>query len=190
MQVVFSGADGVDADGGADLDHDLDLDHDADLGPEAEVDHAAGGHGGGFLPILLNVRFWTFGAMAFGMVGSLLHFLHLAPSSVTPVIAVAMGLLSGWFASWVFRALARASTQSGAEPTEAVGQVGKVLVAVRPGARGKVRIQLRGQTVDFLASTEDVELEVGEQVLVTEVREDQVQVSRAPVDLFPPASDR
>jgi membrane protein implicated in regulation of membrane protease activity len=136
------------------------------------------------LPIVLSIRFWTFGLLAFGMVGSLLHFLRLAPMSVTPFVAVVVGLACGFFASWIFKALSRADTQSGAGPDEAVGQVGKVLVPVRPDARGKVRIQLRGQTADFLARGDGEQFDVGATVLVTEVEEGQLRVARAPAEFL------
>jgi hypothetical protein len=166
-------ADG-DVDGDADVSGDVDAHH--DLGDHGDMDHDAGG----FLPILLSVRFWTFGAMAFGLVGSMLHFLRLAPMAVTPFVAVGMGLVCGFFASWVFKALARANTQSGATAMDAVGHMGKVLVPLKQGARGKVRIQLRGQTTDFLALSDEDEFEAGAWVLVTEIEEGQVHVVRAP----------
>ena len=72
--------------------------------------HAAGG---GFLPIFLSLRFWVFWLMAFGMVGTILHYLQLAPLLVIPFVAAATGLASGLFATWSFRALARTATQSG-----------------------------------------------------------------------------
>jgi membrane protein implicated in regulation of membrane protease activity len=189
LQFVMAGAD-ADADAGGDFD----VDADVDVGGELEVDHDVGGHAhaghdaGGFLPILLSVRFWTFGAMAFGIVGSLLHFLQLAPMGVVPFVAVSVGLACGFFASWVFRALSRADNQSGAGSTEAVGQVGRVLVPVKRGARGKVRIQLRGQTTDFLALTDEDDFEAGARVLVTEVEEGQVRVVRVPSE-FPRADE-
>ena len=182
LQFVMSGADA-----GADADTDLGLDGDAELG--GDLDHDLAGHdlghgAGGFLPILLSIRFWTFGALAFGLSGSLLHFLQLAPTSVTPVVAVATGLTAGFFASWAFKQLARSTTTSGATATEAVGQVGKVLVPLEKGARGKVRIQLRGQTTDYLAFSDDGDFEAGAEVLITDVEEGQVRVARAPAEFL------
>jgi membrane protein implicated in regulation of membrane protease activity len=187
LQFVMAGAD---AD--ADVDADVDVDGDADFGGDADHDlagHAGGHEVGGFLPILLSVRFWTFGALAFGLSGSLLHFLQLAPASVTPIVAVAAGLVAGFFASWAFKQLARSMTTSGASEVEAVGQVGKVLVPLKGGARGKVRIQLRGQTTDYLALSDDGDFEEGADVLITEIEDGQVRIARAPSEFLLPQDD-
>lgn len=152
--------------------------------------HAGGDHGGaeshdghgeaGFLPIFLSLRFWTHGLLAFGIVGTTLHYLNLAGRTATLVSALAIGLFSGLLAAWVLRALARADTSSGAEAHDSVGQVGRVLVGCRRGGHAKVRIELRGQTLDLLATTDDEELESGAPVLVEEVRGTTLHVSRAP----------
>jgi membrane protein implicated in regulation of membrane protease activity len=195
LQLFMSGDGDADADAGG---HDISIDADADVDAEAgghEFDaDAHAGHGGhditgGFLPIFLSVRFWTFGLMAFGIVGTLLSYLGLAAPLLTGLLAVAMGVGSGFFASWSFRALARSATQSGAQTGDAVGQVGKVLVRCTPQGRGKVRIELRGQTVDFLATTDADELAEGELALVEEVRDGEVRVARAPAEFLPNPSD-
>lgn len=172
-----------------DGDGDVDADAHADLDADVDLDADAGGHGhgdAGFLPIFLSLRFWTFGLMAFGLVGTLLHYLQLAGGVVTPAIAISLGLLCGFMASWAFRALARADATSGAHSRDAVGQVGKVLVPLEKGGRGKVRVELRGQTHDFLVTSDEQELHAGELVLVEEVRDDVLQVSRAPSEFLPP----
>jgi membrane protein implicated in regulation of membrane protease activity len=99
---------------------------------------------------------------------------------------VAVGFGSGFLASWVFRALTRADTSSGVHSRDAVGQVGKVLVACEKGGRGKVRIELRGQLHDYLVTTDEEELQSGDLVLVEDVRDNVLQVSRAPSEFLPP----
>jgi len=193
LQFVLAGLEG----GDVDADHgDLDAGGDGELGAadHGEIVQPSGvaAHQGieaGFLPLVLSLRFWTFGSLAFGVVGSILHFFGLAPALVSLVVAAAVGLGSGLFSSWVFRALARSSSQSGAVATDAVGQVGRVLVPVERGARGKVRVQVRGQTVDYLATTDDERLEAGMEVLVAEVRDDEVHVCRAPSEFAGPPSE-
>jgi membrane protein implicated in regulation of membrane protease activity len=184
VQLFMSGDGDGDADAHADVDADADLDADADI----DGDHGHGDFHGdaGFLPIFLSLRFWTFGLMAFGLVGTLLHYLRLAGGIVTPVVAVSLGLMCGFLASWVFRALTRADTTSGHHARDAVGQVGKVLVPFQKGGRGKVRIELRGQIHDFLVESEEDEIKAGEIVLVEEVKESVLQVSRAPSEFLPP----
>jgi membrane protein implicated in regulation of membrane protease activity len=150
-------------------------------------EHDTHAHGeAGFLPIFLSLRFWVYGLLGFGMVGAALHYLGLAGSLATPLIAVAVGLLSGFLASWTFQALARAdTTSSSAEANDAVGQVGRVLVPCTRGQKGKVRIELRGQTLDLIATTDDDELASGSSVLVEEMRGMTAHVSRAPGDFLP-----
>jgi len=162
-----------------------DADHPGDLhdGPSDGHDGGHADHAGGILPIVLSLRFWTFAALAFGLSGALLHFFHLAPLAIVPFLALAMGLGSGWFAAWSFRALVKTATQSGASAGDAVGKLGRVLVSCQRGSRGKVRLELRGQSVDFLATTDEEAIEPGASVLVEEVREGEVHVSRAPAEL-------
>src|SRR5690606_3321950 len=97
--------------GAAELDHGLD--HDVVHPGGAAVEHA-GGLETGFLPIFLSLRFWVFGLLAFGMVGSVLHFVDLAGPLLTAGVAVVMGFSSGTLASWVFRALTSQHISSGA----------------------------------------------------------------------------
>lgn len=178
---------GGDADADADGGHDFDTDH-GDAGADAADDHH-GGDGSTVLATFLSLRFWTFAAFAFGLTGTLLHHFELMDRSIVPFVAVALGLASGYFASWTFRALAQASTTSGAHSDEAIGQVGRVLIPVERGRRGKIRIELRGQTLDYLATTDEEALVEGAQVLVEEVRGDTVHVSTADPAFLPPKRD-
>jgi membrane protein implicated in regulation of membrane protease activity len=154
-----------------------DLDH-------AEGDHH-GGHGhpdAGIVATFLSIRFWTFGLMAFGLVGSALHFLSLASPLVTAILSALMGLGSGTLANLTFRFLTRTHVSSGGEAADAIGQVGRVLIPIERGKRGKIRIALRGQTVDLLASTDDEGLKDGDLVVVEELRGTTAHVSRASRD--------
>lgn len=180
---------GHDASAGADMDADADFDADADMdvagGAQLDAVHEADTDAGGFAAIFLSLRFWTFGFLAFGMVGTLLHYLRLSSSSsVTLIAALAMGLGSGFLASWVFRALKRSGVSSAADESDAVGQVGKVLVPCERGGHAKVRLELRGQSIDFLATTDDESLDDGELVMVEELRDGTLHVSKAPPDFL------
>jgi hypothetical protein len=167
------------ADVGADTNLDVAANGDLHAG---DVGHAAGaGHGAGsaFLPIFLSLRFWTFALLAFGMVGAAIRTLDLAAPWVAALLAVGMGLAAGFGASWAFTALDRSQTSSGAESRDLVGQSGRVLVPPGPGGRCKVRVELKGQSIDLLAATEDRDLHEGDEVLVTSTEAESVQVSRA-----------
>ncbi len=173
----------VDVGGDVDVDADADADADAHAGvvhePAVQGDH-------GIAPIFLSIRFWTFALMAFGLSGTLMHYLDLAHSAIVLGVAVALGLVSGFGASLTFRALAQAEANSGADSDEAVGQVGKVLVPLGKNARGKVRVEIKGQSVDLIATTDDDRIDAGQLVLVEEMRESTAHVSPAPPELVPP----
>src|SRR6185436_14441614 len=98
----FMGAHGGGDGGDAGDAGDADVDGDVDAG-DADV-HADAGHGDAHghghaevsaIAIFLSLRFWTYGLLAFGMVGTILHFLQLAGGLVTPVAATLLGLISG-----------------------------------------------------------------------------------------------
>lgn len=176
FQLVSTGDSGVDADGADASDgsgHDSHQHHDALPS-------------GGFLPLVLALRFWSFALLAFGLSGSLLYYFSLLEAWPAFGVALATGLASGLFASWSVRQLQRAQTSSGAETSDLVGQVGRVLVPVSRAGRGKIRVELKGQTLDFIASTDDEALEAGAAVLVEELRGNAVHVSRAGREFLPP----
>ncbi len=179
-------------DGGDGGDGDIDAgDGDVDAG-DADV-HADAGHGHGHadvsaIAIFLSLRFWTYGLLAFGLVGTILHFLKLAGGLATPITATLLGVVSGLLATYTFRLLDRTQSTSGAEASDAIGQVGRVLVPIERGKRGKIRIEVRGQTVDLLASTDDERLRDGDQVVVEEIRGTTAHVSRASDSFLPPKS--
>jgi membrane protein implicated in regulation of membrane protease activity len=180
LQLLLGGHGDADADGGGGGHGDV---HDA--GADGHDEHGHGHGDAGFLPIFLSLRFWIYGLLGFGMVGAALHYLALAGSLATPLIAAAVGILSGLIASWTFHALARSDTSSGLQSGDAVGQVARVLVPCKKGGKGKIRIEIRGQSMDLLATTDDEELGSGSTVLIEEMRGNTAHVSRAPADFLP-----
>jgi membrane protein implicated in regulation of membrane protease activity len=149
------------------------------------ADHAGGSHGGlaSAALVVLSLRFWVFAAFAFGLTGTAVRVLGLAAPLLALLLALAAGVGSGALAVWVFRALARSESSSAVAPDDLIGQLGRVLVPLAPGATGKVRLDLRGQAVDMLATTDDVSIGAGELVLVEAVREHTLHVSRPPAEL-------
>jgi membrane protein implicated in regulation of membrane protease activity len=182
LQLFMAG----DGDGDVDADTHVDIDGDAGGDADADGDHGHAGHGdGGFLPIFLSLRFWTFTFLAFGLSGSLLHYLDLTARTIVPFIALGLGIGAGLLASFTFRALAKTEATSSGSASEAVGQLAKVLVPPHKGGRGKVRVEIKGQMVDLLATTDEEKLESGQMVLVEDMREHTAHVSRAPEELLP-----
>jgi membrane protein implicated in regulation of membrane protease activity len=137
----------------------------------------------GVVGLFLSTRFWVFSALGFGLSGSLLHYF----SSVWPVlsflVAFVAGITSGLFATLVFRMLRKSSVSSTAHASKAVGKVGRAVAVCQKGSLGKVRIELSGQVIDFLATTDDDEIARGDAVLVEDMKDGVAHVSKRPADL-------
>jgi membrane protein implicated in regulation of membrane protease activity len=165
---------GKDVDGGHG-DHDVGGDHDADHGD-------AHGDLGGFFAVLGSMRFWTFFATFFGLTGLVLEGLELTANLwVARGLAIGVGYLSGWATVRILSHLAASESGVAAGVDDYVGRSGEVLIRVAPGSLGKVRIELKGTTVDVLAIIEDDEvLEAGSHALIVEMRGTQALVSKIP----------
>ncbi len=140
---------------------------------------------GDWASIFLSLRFYMFAAIAFGVVGAPATWLRVSTPALTLVVALAMAFLVGVLASLGFRVLGRQTLSSGAGPSELVGHVGRVLVGCEPGGRGKVRLNVRGQIIDYIASTDDARLMPGAAVIVQEVHPERLHVCAAPIELLP-----
>lgn len=175
------GGDDADLDADADADFDVDADADADFDADADggmdgLDHHADGshdtHGdiGGFFGVLGSMRFWTFFMAFFGLTGLVLDGLSLADTIAALILAIAVGFVTGWAAVTLIRHLAANDTGVAAGVDDYVGKTGEMLLSAAPGRLGKVRIELKGTTVDVLATCEDAQLARGEQALIIEMR--------------------
>lgn len=192
VQVFASGA--ADSDGDALLPEagaDLPL---GDAGPGGQGVHGdlepsdlvAHGHGRpGWASIFLSLRFYLFATIAFGAVGAPVAAFELSTPGLTFGVACLTGLAVGAAASLGFRLLGRETLSSGATAEELLGHVGQVLIACENGKRGKVRLTVRGQTVDMLATTDEARIEPGMGVIVQEVHAERVHVCSAPSELLP-----
>lgn len=167
-----------DADGDIDAHGEVDLDGHGDPGGDS---HAIQPHhpAADFVALFLSIRFWTFALMAFGIAGTIQHYLFDSDTLTTLVSSVVLGFGSGALAAWVFRAVAASSTTSGTLSDDLVGQVGRVMLPCSPGQQGKVRLEVKGQLIEYLATADDA-LAVGNAVMVEEVRGNVVHVSGAP----------
>jgi membrane protein implicated in regulation of membrane protease activity len=138
--------------------------------------HAASGGEAGWASIFVSLRFYMFAAIAFGVVG-------VAPA-VTLGAALLTALVVATAASLAFRALGHGTLSSNVSEHELMGQVGRVLVACEKGRKGKVRLTVRGQIVDFVATTDEERLAPGAGVIVQEVHAERVHVCAAPRELL------
>lgn len=142
--------------GGNDAAGELDAGGDLELG-EPSVDSGDGPgealdlHGADtVLWPLRTMRFWTFFAAFCGLTGVTLEFLAI-PSQITAVASVALGIAVGGAASWTLRKLGQIKSGEASDGHDYIGKQAQVLVPVRPGQAGKIRVQVRGQTLDMLA---------------------------------------
>lgn len=175
LQFVLSHVGGGDTDGETD---ELHLDAGGDeVATQGDIEHVDGAHGdeghesmvGGTVGVFLSMRFWTFALMAFGMVGSLLHWLELASFGTGLTLAFVSGVASGFAAAMTFRLL-KGSVSSATSQDETVGKMARVTVPLRKGSLGKVRVQIKGKTIDLLAATDSEIVEQGEDVVVVDFR--------------------
>lgn len=178
-----------DADGDGDV-HDASADghdggdHDGPGGKElsaADGAHTAGE--GGALTLFFSTRFWIFAALAFGMSGGLIHWFALAGTVATALIAAGAGFGSGLFAVMAFRAVRRATNTTTTYASDAIGSVGRVIVDCGQGQMGKVRVELKGHSVDMLATTDEANIARGARVLIEDVNGEVVHVSKSPSEL-------
>lgn len=110
----------------------------------------------GFLFGLLSVRYWTFFCAFFGLTGVVLDGLGLVSHwAIAALLSTAMGAAAGFGSTWLLRALSSDSSNSAASSSEMIGKTGRVLVPIGPELVGKVRIALRGTSVDMLALSID-----------------------------------
>jgi membrane protein implicated in regulation of membrane protease activity len=166
---------GHDGDGDHDFDGhgELDFDVDTDLAAEADAPiHGDMDALGGIFGALKSIRFWTFFTAFFGLTGSVFEGLELLENEyVILALALAIGLIAGATIVTALNRL-RAGEHGHVEgASDYVGKSGKVLVTVKRDTPGKLRLEMRGRTVDVLAVTEESEpIPTGEQALVIEMR--------------------
>jgi membrane protein implicated in regulation of membrane protease activity len=155
--------------------------HDAAGGHDAQgsADH---GHEASAWSLVASVRFWSFSLLAFGLVGTAMTVLGLAGALMTTLLATASGIASGLFAASVIRNLTSRPATSHVQSKDVVGCIGRVLVPLVPGGRGKIRVELKGTVVDYVARSGET-VDAGETVVVLEADASELVVSRAPKEL-------
>ena len=156
---IFLGGDHGDADADIDVDADGGFDVDAEGVKDLHLDRGVGDHGAPFLLwALTSLRFWTFFLAFFGLTGLVFQGLGLiAAWPITLALSVGMGSLVGYLATGIIRWLAEDRSGQVAGASDFVGKSARVLIPVQGSSAGKVRLQLKGSTVDVLAVTEEGE---------------------------------
>jgi len=156
-------------------DHDFNADHDASL----HVDHdTPGGFGdiAQWIPFF-SLRFWTYALAMFGAVGwASTAFTNTAQATVL-VGSIISGFVLGTIVATTMRIMTRASSDSSVRTEDLLGAQGKVTVPVHASTDGKIRLMLKGDSIDFLAlSNDDRSLQPGEEVVVVAVENDRLRV--------------
>ncbi len=131
-------------------------------------DAGDGGLGLGVAPVT-SLRFWVF-LFAFGG-GAGYALTRLGSNQLVAALgAVGVGWAAGAIAVFVVKKIGRDSVSSGVEPTELLGTTGTLTLPVGPGKPGKVRVEIKGRSEDFVASLHEdgAELPTGTQVLIVE----------------------
>ena len=148
-------------------------------------DHGVGeAHGAlaGLFTAFLSLRFWMFFLAFFGLTGLVLDGLDLVDGPLVALVAaVFMGLVTGQATVAVFRRLAHSETSTAATASDYIGRTGRVLVGFGPGALGKVRLVLKGTTVDVLATTDDERpFQPDDEALIITMNDTTAVVARSP----------
>lgn len=158
---------------------------DADHPAVAAVDDAHGGaQGGGALSAAFE--FFSFRNMVymttfFGMTGSVLTWLAM-PFSLTLGSSIGMGLFAGVVGHRFMRYLRGSESGEALHISRLIGHAGRVTLPPSKTRRGKVRIEMAGQSVELLAllhaDSAQEELRMGDRVFILALEKDVVLVDR------------
>jgi hypothetical protein len=162
-----------DLDMDADVDADADLDFDADDGEVTALATTSIGDDAAawaWIPFL-SMRFWSFGSASFGATGLLLSLTPVS-APLGAVVAGAMGMSIGTGSAWVFKKLKTDLVTADTSLRRLRGEDAVVIIRVRPGGTGKIRVDTATGNIVLPATTRDAtELEVGAAVLIADVQD-------------------
>lgn len=132
---------------------------------------------------ILSVRFWTFFLPFFGLAGLLLRGFGLVENDIVVALAsTGLGVFAGVFSTWLVRVMSAESSDSAAKTADLVGKTGRLLVGFDKGGTGKIRLDVKGASLDLpCVSVDDDALEARDEVIVVEVEASRVKVARTRV---------
>lgn len=178
----------LDADFDADIDFDADFDVDADVDADFDLDADADADGSvGDIEVVgqkrfrpwLSFRFYTFSLCFFGLSGVLLRFLAEMGEPITALLSSGVGLFAGLFVAFLMHWINRGSVAARVSgEREFLGASAQVLLPVKPGKPGQVRVRLGERTVKMRAETdeEDVVLDTNDECFVLGMEDGVVKV--------------
>ena len=173
---------GHDFDGGHDFDagHDIDHDFDHDVGHDAGADHDAHFGGAELVLGLFKPRNLIFFLAGFGITGTLLEWLTDASAVGTLVPSLGMGAVGMLLTHGTFLWLKRSdSAVDVLSDNELEGCVGRVVLPLSPGERGRIACSVGGREVYLLARLDaeyQGELAQGREVIVLRVTDTVAEV--------------
>jgi membrane protein implicated in regulation of membrane protease activity len=157
-------------------------DVDADGHGSGDKDTEVGGHGdfAGFLLSFLSLRFWTFAFAFFGLTGLVLELLDLVGNQwLTLGLALAMGMGIGTAATTILRKLGMDTSGQTATSADYIGKTARVVVPIEGKGVGKVRVDVKGTSVDLMAvGIDEEDFEGREEVLIVEMDGPRARVAR------------
>lgn len=184
--------------GDLDVDHSLDVDHDLDVsgGHEIDFDHdlsttelaselphldfsMSGGFGAhDFWLAFLSMRFFTYFAGTFGVLGLMLTLFSSWVEPTIVFVCAATAFAIGYGGSLVFRYLKAEGVTSGITKDDYIGVLGSTLVGISGSQPGKVRIRIKNDTIDMIALSEQgKDIAKGEEIVVVGLEGDRVRVA-------------
>jgi len=168
-----------------DADHQIDFSHDiattgGEVGHHVELPNAldVGWTNSDFWLAFVSMRFVTYFVGIFGIVGTTLSLLTGMSGPTVTIVSFLFALVLGYGGSLLFRYLNAEGETSGVTHNDYVGVLGRTLVGIRPSQPGKVRVSIKGDTLDLIALSEgEKEIAVGEEIVVVGLEGDRVRVA-------------
>lgn len=158
-----------------------------DDGGDAGGEGSSGDGVGGLMLRVLPLSTVAMVAASFGVGGLALGLAGTAPGT-TFVAATAVAVLAGVLNSTVFAYLRRSESTTAVSDAQVAGAVGRVVVPVADGRRGRIAISAGGQQIYLSAlampdAADDGVLEAGTPVLVVEMHDGVAVVTRLDPEL-------
>lgn len=153
---------------------------DASAGHDADVASGGGGHLGGLLFGFFKPRNLIFFLAAFGITGALLTWTG-SGATTTAIASSAMGIGAMLLTHAIFTWLRRNESAVDVVGERALeGSLGRVVIPVGPGERGRVACSIAGREVHVvarLAPGSAETLEAGREVLVVRMDDGEAEIS-------------
>ncbi|MCT7967706.1 NfeD family protein [Laspinema sp. D1] len=131
-----------------------------------------------FILPFFSLKFWTFGSCFFGLTGLFLNWLRpeMAPDLVAK-IAAGMGIFCGSTMVWSLRSLSQRYANSLTRSSDLVGFSATVLLPFNCESKGKVRVNIKGSNVEFMAFTDESRFfNKGDRVLIVGLKNNRLWV--------------